>query len=689
MRQGLLARLLLILFPFSSVFVATRAAADPLPPRANRVVAYDIDVRLDAERKQLEGRQTLTWRNPSTDPVGDLWFHLYLNAFRNNRSTFFRESGGQLRGDRATGKWGWIDVTSMRITGGADLTSALTYEHPDDDNAEDRTVARVVLPQPVPPGGSITLEMAFRAQLPEVFARSGYKRDFFLVGQWFPKLGVYEPAGMRGRTTGGWNCHQYHANSEFYADYGEYTVDITVPSRFVVGATGQRTRRQDNTDGTTTHTYEQADVHDFAWTADPRYLEVKRRFLASHDVSPAEYQEMARLLGRPLEEVRLSDVAITLLIQPEHEPQAERYIQAVKAGLRGFGLRYGRYPYRTITVVDPPADGSGAGGMEYPTFITGGSLWAGNFAPVNGVRMVDMVTIHEFGHQFWYGMVGNNEFEEAWLDEGINTYSTGLVMEAEYGPATSYGSFMGVPIGELDMLRGMATPSMKDVIVKPSWMFAGDYSYYVYMKPAIALRTLEGYLGSQTMARVMRTFHERYRFRHPSSADFFATASEVAGQDLHWFFRQAFLGDEVLDYAVDAVSSVPATTLRGVVEEGGKLVTRNEGQPANGKGSAPVYESRVLVRRLGEFVFPVELALQFEGTPVERVRWDGRDRWKRFVFVRPERLVSATIDPDHQVILDANWIDNSRRVEPDTRLAASWGSRFLFVMQALLTMVGL
>ena len=687
MRQRLIAPAILV--PLLLAWLPGSAAADRLPDRADRIVSYTMSVRLDAESKQLEGRQTITWRNPSGDTVGDLWFHLYLNAFRNNRSTFFKESGGQLRGDRATaGKWGWTEITSLRVAGGADLAPAIRFEHPDDDNADDRTVARVILPEPVPPGGTITIEATFRAQLPEVFARSGYKRDFFLVGQWFPKLGVYEPAGMRGRAAGGWNCHQYHANSEFYADYGEYRVDITVPSRFVVGATGQRTRRVDNKDGTTTHTFEQADVHDFAWTADPAYVEVKRRFSAARDVTAAEYEQAAALVGRPADEVRLSDVVITVLLQPAHVQQTERYVQAVKAGLKRFGLWYGRYPYKTITVVDPPADGSGAGGMEYPTFITGGSMWAGNFWPLKDVRSVEMVTIHEFGHGFWYGLVGNNEFEEAWLDEGINTYSTGLVMEAEYGVATSYGNFAGLEIGEVDLLRAVATPSMKDVIVKPSWMYAGDYSYYAYMKPAIALRTLEGYLGRQTMARVMRTFQERFRFRHPSSADFFATASEVSGQDLHWFFRQAFLGSDVLDYSVDAVSSSPVTALEGVVEEGGRRVTRAR-DASGAKPASPMYESRVLVRRLGEFVFPVEVALQFEGKPVERVRWDGQDRWKRLVFVRPQRLLWAAVDPDHKVILDANWIDNARRVEPDTRLAASWGARFLFAVQALLTFVGL
>ncbi len=245
------------------------AHAGRLPEHADGVVDYRIDVRLNDATRELEGRERLTWRNPSTDEVRDLWFHLYLNAFKNTRSTFIRESGGQLRGDRmAEGKWGWIDVTSIRVAGGPERRGDLRFEHPDDDNADDRTVVRLPLADPVAPGRSITLDIAFHAKLPQVFARSGYFGHYYLVGQWFPKIGVYEPAGMRGRTSGGWNCHQYHGSSEFYADYGHYLVNITVPARFVVGATGQEVARRTNRDGTATFTYEQGDVHDFAWTAD-------------------------------------------------------------------------------------------------------------------------------------------------------------------------------------------------------------------------------------------------------------------------------------------------------------------------------------------------------------------------------------------------------------------------------------
>ena len=217
------------------------AGADALPDRAPRVADYSIQVSLDATKKTLAGRQRVTWRNPSTDTVPDLWFHLYLNAFRNTKSTFWRESGGQLRGDEMPEDgWGSIDVTALTLTDGTDLTKGLTFESPDDGNRDDRTVARIVLPRPIGPGESVTFDVTFSAQLPKVFARTGYTRDYFLVGQWFPKVAVYEPAGRRGRTAGGWNAHQFHAYSEFYADFGSYHVEMTVPA----GSVARRDRRQ-------------------------------------------------------------------------------------------------------------------------------------------------------------------------------------------------------------------------------------------------------------------------------------------------------------------------------------------------------------------------------------------------------------------------------------------------------------
>jgi len=678
---------------------AAATAAQSLPERSDRIVDYKISVALDPATHVLTGRQTLTWRNPSTtDVVSELQFHLYLNAFKNTTSTFVKESGGQLRGDEmARDGWGWIDITSMATSAGADLKPTLTFIQPDDGNKEDQTVARVTLPEPVPPGGSVTLEMAFTSKLPQVFARTGYKDDFYLAGQWFPKLGVYEPAGMRGRETGGWNCHQFHATSEFYADFGTYAVDITVPSNYIVGATGERKRERANGDGTTTYTYEQADIHDFAWTADPDYVVVKAAFSATQDVSPAEYERTAKLLGRTLEEVKLSDVDITVLLQPDHQPQAQRHIDAAKAGLKYYGLRYGRYPFKTLTVVDPAPGAGGAGGMEYPTFITAGSAWLFNFWPFDKIRLVEEVTVHEFGHQFWYGMVGSNEFEEAWLDEGFNTWSTSKAMVAAYGADATIMEFLGFRMSDRDMSRASNDRAGRyNRILAKSWEYTppSAYGFYSYYKPALALETLEGYLGEQTMARLMRTYHERFRFKHPRSEDFFAVVNEVTGQDWSWYFDQVIRGTDLVDYDIGSASTRAVQTAQGVFDAaaGRRTVSSRDADEKdleNERANKQIFESVVVVRRSGGVKLPVEVAFKFEGKPVERQTWDGRDTTRRFRFERPEKLEWVDVDPDRKIALDVNWLNNGRRLTPDSRPAASWTARWLFMLQNIITTLGL
>ena len=667
---------------------APAAWADPLPERAQTIVEYRIDVKLDAGSKQLIGREHIVWKNPSTDAVSDLWFHLYLNAFKNTRTTFVRESGGQLRGDQMTrDSWGWIDVTSMRLADGRSLLGSATFEHPDDDNKDDQTVMRVVLPSAVPPGGSVALDLEFRAQLPEVFARTGYKRNFYLVGQWFPKLGVYEPAGMRGRTAGGWNCHQFHANSEFYANFGAYRVAITVPKGFVVGATGPRVSTRENTDGTVTFVHEQDNVHDFVWTADPEYVEMRRTFSAARDVTPREYEDVARLLGRSVDEVRLSDVEVILLIHRPRLAQAERHFKAAMDGIKYFGLWYGRYPYKTLTVVDPAFGAAGAGGMEYPTLITAGTSALLNRGPLKGINAVEEVTVHEFGHQFWYGLVASNEFEESWLDEGFNSYSTGKVQEKVHGREASMANIPGVlRAGGLETARAQNSPNRKsDPILTPAWKFesGGAYGFSSYAKTELVLRTLEGYLGEQTMARLMRTYHERWRFKHPSSEDFFRVANEVSGKDLAWFFDQTVKGTGILDYAVASIRSRTAAVPAGVLDgPKGRTTTKvaEAREKARNDSDLP-WESEVLVQRKGDVVFPVQIALHYAGGRVDRRTWDGRDRWLKIRTTTREKLEWADVDPERRVLLDVDYLNNARRVDSDSRVSARWSTRLMFWIQ--------
>jgi hypothetical protein len=631
---------------------------------AARIVNYEISARLDTKLRAVEGHETLTWLNDSSEEVRELRFHLYMNAFRDEKSTFQHEADGHPEKDAL----GWIDVKSLRIAGGADLTKSMRFLHPDDDNAEDRTVMAVTLPEPLKAGRSISLEIDFHTKLGHVSARTGYHGDFYMVAQWFPKIGVWEKAGQRYATRGQWNCHQFHANSEFYADFGRYAVSLTVPSNYVVGATGvQESRREDPAAKTATYRFVQEDVHDFAWTASPLFLRIERAFEPEREVSGRELAETAKLLGIPEKEASLQMVRMILLIQPEHAAQIERHFKALRAGLKYFGLWYGKYPYPTITLVDPPYGGGAAGGMEYPTLFTAGTRWM-----VSERRQSpEMVVVHEFGHQFWYGMVANNEFEEAWLDEGFNTYSTSKILDKVYGPQdlSSWSRWLRGPgVGWDALNRGAYLSGAKtDSLLRNVWEYYDGSSYGInsYARAGLTLRTLENYLGEATMARILRTYFQRWRYRHPSTRDFIQVANEVSGQDLKWFFDQFVYGSNVVDYKV------------------GEVESRETGDKKKQQ-----YESVVKIRREGEAIVPVEIRVRFaDGKTADR-KWDGEYRWVKYTFTGPAKVESVEVDPGRKILLDVNFANNSYREDVAAKPLFKWWQNLLFWAESLLLTAG-
>jgi hypothetical protein len=241
-----------------------RAAIDK-GPRSPRIASYVIAARLDAAAHRIEATQTLTWRNDGGSAVDSMPFHLYMNGFKNTDSVLMKESRGAHRDIVFDGvHWGWIDVSSIKV-GGVELRAGAKYRAPDE------TVLDVPLPARVEPGQTVQVEMTFTTQLPAVFARTGFYEAFTMVGQWFPKVGVRvgPPGGER------WVCDAFHLSGEFFADFGTYDVQLTVPSTHVVAATGVLTAAVDGGDGTYTLSYRAEDVHDFAWMADP-YMDVLR-----------------------------------------------------------------------------------------------------------------------------------------------------------------------------------------------------------------------------------------------------------------------------------------------------------------------------------------------------------------------------------------------------------------------------
>jgi hypothetical protein len=588
---------------------------------STRIVAYQIDARLDAAKHTIVATETLRYRNLTGQPQKTFPFHMYLNAFQ-PQSTFITEE----RRDDPDYEWkpehfGAINISHLEAAGMGDLTNQIHFIQPDDQNAADHTVMQIELPSAVPAGADVEFKIAFNDQMPEVVARTGYLRDFYMVGQWFPKVGVW--------WKGAWNCHQFHNTTEFFADFGTFDVKVTLPQNEIVGAAGDLVASTNNPDGTKTLTFHSEDVHDFSWSASPSFTDVEDSWTGS-----------------------AGTVKVHVLMSPGHLASAPRYIQVLKGTLALYDQWIGPYPYDRLTVVDPPHGGSEAGGMEYPTLITADTYW---FMP-KGALVPESVTQHEFGHQYWYGMVATNEFEEAWLDEGINSYMETKGMDTLYGKYTSVFNLPFAQMGEDDEQRVayLQIPDT-DPINRFAWRFydVGAYGAITYGKTTTVLLTLEKIIGEEALRRALHAYFMRYRFTHPTGDDFIKTVEEVSGKDLRWYFDQAISGTQMFDYKIlDAHSD---------------RVNWYEPDDPAAKNSDVLYRTYVTVQRKDDFVFPVDVKITFDDGQSVTEHWDGRDRWVRYVYDRKSQVVSAEIDPEHQIWLDRDLFNNSYTVKPDNR----------------------
>jgi hypothetical protein len=335
--------------------------------------------------------------------------------------------------------------------------------------------------------------------------------------------------------------------------------------------------------------------------------------------------------------------------------------------MKRFDEWYGPYPYAQITVVDPPHGALEAGGMEYPTFITGDTVW---WAPKGQKLLPEGVTEHEFGHQYWYAMVATNEFENAWLDEGINSYTEVKVVDSLYGKNTSVLNWMGAQMGDSAEQRGSYVGVAEtDSLAKPSYqdMSFGSYGGVTYGKTATMLLTLENLVGEKVLRQALHTYFMKYRFTHPTQEDFLRTVNEVAGEDLGWYWQQAVYGTQVLDYKVRKAEST-------------RVDWTSKDAPEEKKGET-LYSTEVILQRLGDFIFPVTAEIKFDNGETLRERWVGVDRWKRFTYLKKAKVLSVEIDPDHQITMDRDYLNNSIATEPQRKGTQKIATYWTFLTQ--------
>lgn len=655
---------------------------------SDRVVRYEIQARLDPHRHTIDGRQMLRWRNRSAQPVCAVYLHLYLNAFEGRGSRFMteqRELGLRFRSEVPVeeGEWGYIRLKHVRQ---GERPVRWRYVQPDGGPATDRTVVRLDLPQPVAAGASTTLAIDFFDQLPRVTARTGYFESFHLIAQWFPKIGVLELPGERGATAPRWNVHEFHMHSEFYADFGEFDVRLTVPKGYTVGATGEEVGAPVERKGMVTHRFVQDDVHDFAWTADHRY-------------------------AKPLEATYTGEgsppVKVRVLYPAEYTSNAQPVLQATLDSLRYFSRTLGPYPYRSVTVVIPPHNAAEAGGMEYPTFFATSSYQ--QVAPDTPQRyQLDFVTIHEFGHGYFYGILASNEFEEPMLDEGLNEYWN-LRMLRERGQdlhlTTPWLKRLGVDpsIDGFEMQRFDAMlDAPVDALGQNSWDRLSSHSYWtVYSRTATMLYDLEARIGAAAMERAFKLYYQRWKFRHPSLADLREALAEGSGRraEVEQAFVRHVYGTRRVDDRITELSSEEVLPQPGYVLHKGRRIEltgelideaiadqraawRKAHPEADAdKGPFP-YRTSVVVRRQGADV-PQRLRVSFADGSVETARWQGDRPWQRFSWIKRSKAVSAELDPDRRLLLDRSKLDDSRSLDVNVSAARRWSGDLAALLQTV------
>lgn len=624
-------------------------------PRSPRNANYVLEARLDPSARTIRGKGRLNWRNSTTTPASELRFHLYWNAWRNADSTWMR--GRQLEGDTGVVRRpaldpGLIDITAIRLItadGPLDLLSRLQFVAPDDGNALDRTLVLLPLDRPVPPAHDVAIEFEWTSKIPRPYDRTGVFGSDFFIAQWFPKVGVLKDEG--------WRAAQFHAPTEFFADFGTYDVSLTVPSGWILGATGQQMTRVDGSDGTSTHRYLAQDVHDFAWVTSPDFIDRRTR---------------VELDGRPPVELRV-------LLRPEHAEQVDRHVTAATLALQHYGQRLGAFPWPNLTIVDPVtlinpgAQGGYTGGMEYPMFIAAGTDWFNRWADEN----VETNIVHEIGHQYFQSAAANDEVNDAWIDEGITTFLTGKIVEQAFpNRFVVIDRFFGglvtwrhpdVPWTRLHQGYVMGayrlTPGW-DAPMTPTWQqVPRTWVNTIYVKTPLALDTLERIVGEDTMTRALATFYARGAFRHPTGDDFIAILNSTAGRDLSWFVDAALRKPGTFDYAVGDVTSIQ---------------TGNDPQR---------FESTVIVQRRADGLFPVEVRMTFDdgSTVLERWNDDAKTGWHAFRYERAARVSRVEVDPDRVLVLDVHRTNNSWTSRPQAiRAADKWTPRWMTWVQHLL-----
>lgn len=601
---------------------------------------YSIDVELIPSSHSINVQEKIIWINKTNFSTKELYFHFYANAYKSNNTLFAKAF--YLKPENQTE----FLIKDFNVDG---KHYELIYSQTEIQNPHDSTVAKAILDKEIKPGDTVYIYFEYSLKIPVSLKRFGRAagKNFYFVSQWFPKIGVFE--------NGKWVCSQYHPYLNFYSDFGEYNVKIKVPEKYYLASTGVNYKKEIK-NGFAEYYVTQTGVHDFAWMA-------ADKILFSKDI-------YRRKDG--------SSISILAYVQPEKKKYLDRYIQCVKYSLKYFEDNIGIYPYQNITLIDVPFT-SASGAMEYPTLFT---VNANLFSPVK-TGLPEYLVAHEFAHQYFYGLVANNEVYEAWLDEGFASYMATKIMYKYYPGIYEYFRVISfIPIFGLNFLSYNEIPIIYSIanllieeggtsienyyrclttgsIADTSYKHPDRLSYIVnsYDKPELMLLSLERYLGFNKMMSILRSYFEKYKYKHPRSIDFINEVNNFSSEDISWFFDNIFYNSRVFDYKISDVKKISENTWQ------------------------------VIAERKGDGIFKSEVVLYTDNDTLCQ-KWNGIERWKSFYFETSEDVIAAEIDPERKNLFDINFANNSYTLKPRYWASLSIALRWFFWVQNALMILG-
>ena len=518
------------LFLFIVLFYGQRSTINGQPPAYwQQQVNYKIDVTLNDVDNSLDGFVKMDYYNNSPDTLYFIWFHLWPNAFKNDKTAFTDqdlENGSTDFYFSNADKRGYINRLDFKVNGEV----AKTQDHP-----QHQDIIKLLLPKPLSPKSSAKIETPFHVKLPYNFSRGGHVDQAYQITQWYPKPAVYDRKG--------WHPIPYLDQGEFYAEFGSYEVQITLPDNYVVAATGDLQNEAEKTwlknrkpfgrdpktkkkaeqkknsilsqapssSKTKTLQYKQNNVHDFAWFADKTYT-VK-----------------TDTLKLPSGKI----INVQAFYYSENKTNWSNCIAMIKRAILTKSKWLGEYPFNVVSVVD----GGNGGGMEYPTITLlddGGSE-----------KMLDYVINHEVGHNWFEAILATNERTHPWMDEGMNTYYDNRYSLQQYGntnmdiiktkssfinkrmPGDIQHTLLQTDIG-IKKDQPIETPSEK--------MTAFNYNMVTYIKTGDWMKLLEDELGKEVFDKCMQEYYKRWQFKHPYPEDFKKVVEEVSGKNVDAIF---------------------------------------------------------------------------------------------------------------------------------------------------------